>query len=94
MHDEDWPGVQVRALKNAGLMRWHGRSDALQTCRAEALARLEDARSQGNVQEMDLMAGVGAGRIAGLLPAARIVEEVMAEARNVLSRLGRAADLA
>lgn len=92
VHNEDWPGVQVRALKNAGLMRWHGRPEALQTQHAEAQAALEAAKSREDADEMDLMAGVGASRISEILPAAKIVEQVMAEAREILSRLGRHAE--
>lgn len=91
VHGEDWPGVQVRALKNEALMRWHDRPAALQAHQAEALARLDAAVLQGDAPEMNLMAGVGAGRIAEILPAAQIVAQVMAEAREVLSGLGRRA---
>ncbi len=92
VHNEEWPGVQVRAIRNPGLMRWHDRPEALQTHHAEALATLATAKSREDADEMDLMAGVGAGRISTILPAAEIVEQVMAEAREVLSRLGRLAE--
>lgn len=91
VHGEDWPGVQVRALKNEALLRWHDRPAALQAHQAEALTRLEAAMLQGDAREMPLLAGVGAGRIAEILPAAEIVAQVMAEARAVLSDLGRLA---
>lgn len=91
VHGEDWPGVQVRALKNDALLRWHDRPAALQAHQAEALARLDAGILQGDAREMNLLAGVGAGRITEILPAAQIVAQVMAEARAVLSDLGRLA---
>lgn len=94
VHNEDWPGVQVRALKNAGLMRWHGQPEMRPDQQAEALAALDAAKARGDAAEMNLMAGVGSGRINDILPAAEIVAQVMAEARAVLSRLGKAADQA
>jgi NAD(P)H-dependent flavin oxidoreductase YrpB (nitropropane dioxygenase family) len=91
VYNEEWPGVQVRAIRNDALLRWHGRPEALAAQQAEALAALHAAKTHGQAAEMDLMAGVGSSRIHEILPAANIVAQVMAEAREVLQHLGRAA---
>ena len=84
---EDWPGVGVRALRNAMLDRWHGRPAELAAHIDAARAEFAEAEARDDPIGRALLAGCGAGRIGGLLPAGQVVAEVVAEAAAVLAGL-------
>ena len=80
---EAWPGVKVRALRNAALERWHGKPMDLARARADLAA----GQSRDDPAEIPLLAGVGAGRIRSLIPAGQIVRDIVAEAEQVIRAL-------
>ena len=84
---EDWPGVGVRALRNAMLDRWHGRPAELAAHIDAARAEFAEAEARDDPTGRALLAGCGAGRIGGLLPAGQVVADVVAEAAAVLAGL-------
>lgn len=84
---EDWPGVNVRSLRNTVLDHWHGRAEALAAEQGPALADLVAAELRDDASGMALLAGTGAGRIKSILPAGQIIADVMAEAERVLAGL-------
>jgi nitronate monooxygenase len=87
--DTDWPGVLVRAIRNPLLERWLGREDEIPAARAEIEAGVERAQREDDPAEIDLLAGVGAGRITSIEPAGQLVREIAADAERVLREWGQ-----
>lgn len=85
---EEWPGVQVRALRNQLTARWVNREDDLQVQRAAVLAVLQQAEEVSDAEEMINIAGMGAGRIHDLVPAGQLVRDVATEASHILRECG------
>lgn len=85
--NEDWPGVGVRALRNAMLDRWHDRPLELAAQIDAVRAELAAAEARDDPTMRALLAGCGAGRIDRLLPAGQVVTDVVAEAAAVLADL-------
>jgi NAD(P)H-dependent flavin oxidoreductase YrpB (nitropropane dioxygenase family) len=75
-----WPGVEVRAIRNSVTERWLGREDEIPAHRDEINAALDAAARRGDADEMDLLAGEGAGFITTLAPAAALVREIAGDA--------------
>jgi nitronate monooxygenase len=75
-----WPGVEVRSIRNSVTERWLGREDEIPAHRDEINAALDDATRRGDANEMDLLAGEGAGVITKLAPAAALVREIAEDA--------------
>ncbi|MBK9125004.1 MAG: nitronate monooxygenase [Chloroflexi bacterium] len=86
----DWPGIQVRAIRNA-MADWIGREDELRAVLDQEREKFRRAYAEGDRSRMALLAGVGAGRIDRLQPAAEVVREIVAEAERILGRLAREA---
>jgi nitronate monooxygenase len=86
----EWPGVQVRAIRNALTDRWIAREDEIPGARQEINEAIEGAKLRGDAAEMDLLAGEGAGRISTIRPAADLVREISADADRILGGLARA----
>ena len=87
----EWPGVQVRALRNRLTARWVGREHELPNHVAEVQTMIRQAEAAGEHEEIPLLAGMGAGRIHALKPAGQVVEDTAAQARQILLDLGNAA---
>jgi NAD(P)H-dependent flavin oxidoreductase YrpB (nitropropane dioxygenase family) len=87
---EAWPGVQVRALRNKLTARWVGREDELRAHLAEAQTTFQQA--EDNPEETALLAGQGVGRIHELKPAEHVVQDMVAEAVEILHEWGMRVD--
>ena len=85
--DDPWPGVQVRALQNNFVKRWLGNEEQLNMQRIAATARMQHAEQVDNLEELGLLAGMGAARIYDLKPAGQIVSEVVTEAVRIMQTL-------
>jgi NAD(P)H-dependent flavin oxidoreductase YrpB (nitropropane dioxygenase family) len=81
-----WPGAMTRSRRNRFVERWAGREWALRQNRAEAHARLREARQSGDVDEGPLSMGQDAGLIHDIVPAAEIVTRIAREAEEILRR--------
>jgi NAD(P)H-dependent flavin oxidoreductase YrpB (nitropropane dioxygenase family) len=81
---QHWPGVQVRALRNAFTDRWAGRENELVASVEEARALFSAAGAAKDYSTLNMLAGEGSARITSILPAAEIVRTVVAEAEAAL----------
>jgi NAD(P)H-dependent flavin oxidoreductase YrpB (nitropropane dioxygenase family) len=79
-----WPGVEVRAIRNALVDRWIDRQGEIPVVRAEITAGMEQAELRGDAAETDLLAGEGVGRIRDIRPAGELVGEISADAEEIL----------
>ena len=79
-----WPGVQVRAIRNAIVDRWIGREDEIVLLRDEIRAGIEQAKQKGDAAEMGLMAGEGSGRIRSIEPAGDLVRTIATDAERAV----------
>jgi len=84
-----WPGVQVRAIRNALTDRWIGREESIQAARDEINRGIDAAQRRADGTEVDLMAGEGSGRISSIEPAGDLVREIAEDAERVLRRWAR-----
>jgi nitronate monooxygenase len=78
----------VRAIRNALIERWLGHEDAIAGSRARIQAGIKRAREEGDTAEMDLLVGMGAGRIDALEPAGELVRRIAADAADILRAWG------
>jgi NAD(P)H-dependent flavin oxidoreductase YrpB (nitropropane dioxygenase family) len=74
-----------RSRRNRFIDRWAGREWALRRDRAHALASVQAARKNGDVNEAVLSMGQDAGLIHEILPAAEIVSRIAKEAEQILA---------
>jgi NAD(P)H-dependent flavin oxidoreductase YrpB (nitropropane dioxygenase family) len=80
----DWPGVEVRSLRNDFTLRWAGRENELAMSLPAARADFDAAHAAKDHSKINLLAGEGSSRIDSILPAAEIVRSVVAEAESAL----------
>ncbi len=80
-----WPGAMSRAQRNDFVERWSGREWELRQHRADAFARVQQARAEGNPAEASLSWGQDAGLIHDILPAGDIVRRIVEVAEAILS---------
>jgi NAD(P)H-dependent flavin oxidoreductase YrpB (nitropropane dioxygenase family) len=81
-----WPGAFARALRTPFIQQWLGREGEVRQRRAELLARVQSAREQGDVDNGTLLIGQDAGLIESVEPAAAVVERIVREAEDILTR--------
>ena len=81
-----WPGAMTRSRRNRFIERWAGREWALRQGRAEAHARLQAARKNGDIDEASLSMGQDAGLIHDIPPAAEIVARIARQAEEILTQ--------
>jgi len=81
-----WPGAMTRSRRNKFIERWAGREWYLRQNRAEAHARLQAARRNGEVDEGPLSMGQDAGLIHDIVPAGDIVTRIAQEADEILRK--------
>lgn len=87
----DWPKHYTgRAIRNAFTSRWHGQERALSESLESEKARYTAASAAGDVSTAVVWAGEGLDMIDAVLPAAEIVERMVAEAETALARIKRA----
>jgi NAD(P)H-dependent flavin oxidoreductase YrpB (nitropropane dioxygenase family) len=80
-----WPGAMSRSRRNRFIERWAGREWALRQNQAEARARVQDARKNGDCDEAPLSMGQDAGLIHDIPPAAELVTRIAREAEEILT---------
>jgi NAD(P)H-dependent flavin oxidoreductase YrpB (nitropropane dioxygenase family) len=83
----DWPGAWVRLLRTPFVLEWLGREPELRRRRERAWERLEEFE-RSNADDGLMWMGQSAGLIDSIKPAAEVVQEIVAEAEEILrSRL-------
>jgi nitronate monooxygenase len=81
----DWPKpFNIRVMRNRFTEHWHGREGELAAGLATETARYFEAAKVGDPDGTAVMVGEAAGLIHEVLPAATIVERVVAEAETLL----------
>ncbi len=80
-----WPGAMSRAKRNRFVERWIGREWDLRRHQAQAFARLQSARTDGDIDEALLSYGQDAGLIHEILPIGEIVRRIAEEAETILT---------
>ena len=81
----DWPGVQVRTIRNPVADRWLDRLAEIPAHRDEIHAAVHHAEAADDPDGYFLLAGEGAGRIAALVPAGDLVRQIAADAERLLA---------
>lgn len=81
---QEWPGVQVRALRNSFTDRWAGRENELVMSLDLARAELKRAYEVSDYDRIHLLAGEGSSRISSIVPAAEVVRTIVEEAEAAL----------
>lgn len=81
-----WPGAMSRVKRNRLVERWIGREWDLRRDQAQAFARIQAARKEGDVEETPLSYGQDAGLIHDILPAGEIVRRIADEAETILTK--------
>jgi NAD(P)H-dependent flavin oxidoreductase YrpB (nitropropane dioxygenase family) len=81
-----WPGAYSRVVRNRLIETWAGREGELRARRAEVGAAMVRAFQAGDAAGAPLFIGQDAGLIDAIVPAAEIVQRMVAEAEAVLSR--------
>lgn len=77
-------GRPLRMKTNDYIRRWHARPDKIRELCDKGVVPMEWDFDQGNDVDMPHLMGVVAGRIAKVQPAAEIVDEMVAEAVDML----------
>jgi enoyl-[acyl-carrier protein] reductase II len=85
-------GKTARIIRNAFTDSWKNREDEIKPFPAQlhevGLAASVAGRMDGDTENGVLAAGQGSGLITSVKPAGEVVSDIMAEAREVLTRLG------
>lgn len=103
LFDADWPNAPHRALRNSTVRAWESAGSPPTGCRPnerEVVGTRPDGTTiqrygtfspvagvTGNIEAMPHYAGQGVERVNNILPAARIIEATIREAREQLSKL-------
>lgn len=80
----EWPGALERVARNRIVEHWIGRSNELRRRRNDVLPAMRRARKDGDVEGAILYYGQSAGLIAGIVPVAQVVTEMVADAERIL----------
>lgn len=84
-----WPeGISGRTIATPFAREWHGREDELRA-QLDAIRGESDVPGEAPSRAQSAYAGQSAGLITDVKPAARIIEDVLREADDVLGRLPR-----
>jgi nitronate monooxygenase len=87
-----WPSeFSGRALRNGFVTRWHGRENALtdSSIIASETERYWAAFTSGDADNAGVFMGEAAGLIHDVQPAARIIEQMVAQAHGLLGNAGQ-----
>ncbi len=83
-----WPGAMSRAQRNGFIERWAGREWALRQDATEVGKQVAAARAAGDVDNASLSFGQDAGLIDSIKSVKEVVQDIIAEAEEILrSRL-------
>ncbi|ETW95280.1 MAG: hypothetical protein ETSY1_31305 [Candidatus Entotheonella factor] len=87
---EVWPGAMARALRNGFIERWAGQEWRLRRLAHEVGAEIQRARQEGDVDNASLLIGQDAGLIDAVLPVRSVIEQMAAQASEIITaRLSR-----
>jgi NAD(P)H-dependent flavin oxidoreductase YrpB (nitropropane dioxygenase family) len=105
LFDVGWPAAPHRVLRNSTVAKWeaagrpptgrrHGAGEVIATSptRGDVVryrAYTPSADTTGDIEALSMWAGQGVGLVRKVQPAGEIVRELVAEAEDVLRRLGR-----
>ncbi len=81
----EWPGAMARVSRNHLIERWLGRANELRRHREPLREAMFAARKRGELDEALLYWGQGAGLIDEILPAGKVVSDLVTEAETILS---------
>ena len=79
-----WPGAMSRAQRNKFIERWSGREWALRQNASEVGKQVAAARAAGDVDNAALSFGQDAGLIGSIKSVREVVDEIVAEATEVI----------
>ena len=82
-------GTVLRALRTPFIDTWQGRREEARRDAERLRAEVLPIQTQGRAHELFPAAGQSAGLVREVLPAARIVELIAADARRALERASR-----
>jgi NAD(P)H-dependent flavin oxidoreductase YrpB (nitropropane dioxygenase family) len=85
-----WPGAYSRVVRNRLIETWAGREGELRARRAEVGAAMVHAFQSGDADGAPLFIGQDAGLIDAIVPAAEIVQRMVADAEAALRRASAA----
>ena len=81
----NWPeGYTARVLKNAFTHYWHGREDELEQELDRIMPEYQEAWDQGDTEYANVFVGEATGLIHDIQPAARIIENIVADAERII----------
>jgi NAD(P)H-dependent flavin oxidoreductase YrpB (nitropropane dioxygenase family) len=84
-----WPGGRVRAVANRFTADWDGRDEALLAQHETIQQAVWQAERDGDPSLICLMAGTGVAAIEAIVPAATVVERLVADATATIGSLGK-----
>lgn len=79
-----WPGAMSRAQRNEFFERWAGREWAVRQNATEIAKQVASARAAGDVANASLSFGQDAGLIDSIKSVKEVVQEIIAEAEQIL----------
>ena len=79
-----WPGAMSRAKRNGFIERWAGREWAVRQNAAEIGKELAKARAAGDIDNASLSFGQDAGLIDSIKSVKEVIEEIVAEAEEIM----------
>lgn len=80
----DWPGAYDRIARTRFVEQWLAREPELRQHRDEVWESLEGADKSGDVDNMLIWYGQSAGLIESVLPAEKVVQQIVCEAEEIL----------
>jgi NAD(P)H-dependent flavin oxidoreductase YrpB (nitropropane dioxygenase family) len=81
-----WPGAMSRAKRNQFIERWAGREWALRQNAGEVGKQAAAARASGDVDNASISYGQDAGLIESIKSVKDVVEDIVAEAEEIMRR--------
>jgi len=79
-----WPGAMSRAQRNKFIERWAGREWAVRQNAAEIGKELAKARAAGDIENASLSFGQDAGLIDSIKSVKEVIEDIIAEAEEIM----------
>ncbi|MGH7925656.1 MAG: NAD(P)H-dependent flavin oxidoreductase [Candidatus Binatus sp.] len=80
-----WPGAMARTLRNRFVEQWTGREWALRQHSRAAREAVQAARRAGDAAHAPLLLGQYAGLIDSVVPAAEVIQRMVADAERIIT---------
>jgi NAD(P)H-dependent flavin oxidoreductase YrpB (nitropropane dioxygenase family) len=80
-----WPGAMARTLRNRFVEQWSGREWALRQQARTVGEAAQVARLSGDVDNAPILIGQDAGLIDAVLPAAEVIQRMVAQAEEIIT---------